>query len=480
MSNIKKRLNLLRKKKISRNTAGISGNLSDSECSDKSSKDQISDPDSIKRLTKIEQLQQLINGVKIRSTVKSNNEPETIEGGKGLLSDTIMEGPGQAIEDLIPGDYLETSHGLCFRVKTTYPYHHYQGNIAISELLDKNPAVLENVVSDLKDHTPNFSRTLFFDTETTGLDTGAGVYIFLAGLGYFDGNRFVVEQFFMRDFPEEPAVLDALEHIMNRFDTIVTYNGKTYDWPLLESRYAMNRRSVPMNNPVHLDLLHIARKLYKHRLQSCRLVSVEEGVLGYHRLDDLPGALLPERYFQYIRSRDARFIHKAFSHNANDIVSMAALLSSMITLLQNPRKIDTPAEDVYSYARIFELNNDCEKAENAYTHALEKGLNPELYYRALQSLSLIYKRQGQWDKACQLWRTMIQTVPEAGLFPTIELAKYYEHQAHDYLQAKEWVQSAIANYSHYRDRSVIMPELTHRLARIEYKIEGTRRHSEKA
>jgi uncharacterized protein len=471
MSDIKKRLELLRKKKVSRNTSGVSGNRTDSANTEVNDN---ADADSSLRKSQIDQLKQLISGVERRSPAVRTSEPDKSFYEKGLLSSDVFEGPGQSIEDLIPGEYIETPHGSCFRVKTEYPYHHYQGSVAVSELLDKNPDTLEKVIAELTGRQTDFSKTLFFDTETTGLDTGAGVYIFLAGLGYFDGNRFVVEQYFMRDFPEEPAVLDALEETMNRFDTLVTYNGKTYDWPLLESRFAMNRRSVPMNNPMHLDLLHVARKLYKHRLENCRLVSVEEGVLDFHRLDDLPGALLPERYFQYVRSRDARFIHQAFAHNANDIVSMAALLSSVITLLSYSGGHDVPAEDLYSFARVCDSRGDHINAVNAYTNALEKGLNTVLYQGALQSLSMLHKRRNEWEKACQIWQIMVQTAPGAGVFPHVELAKYYEHQVRDYMQAKAWVEKAVQRSSDLINQSIIMSELNHRLARIERKIKGTK------
>jgi uncharacterized protein len=413
------------------------------------------------------------DGVSVKDLrrMRASESDDPFFANAGLLTRELYEGPGQSIDDLIPGDYLETPYGPCFRVRTEYPWHYYQGKVALSSLLDLNPAPLELLTGDPELGRMDYTRILFFDTETTGLDTGAGVYIFLAGFGYFSDRSFVVEQYFMRDFPEEPAVLHALSELMARFKYIVTYNGKTYDWPLLESRFAMNRRSLPLHKPPHLDLLHGARKLFKHRLENCRLPSVEAGVLGFERLDDLPGALLPERYFQYVRSRDARFIHKAFAHNAHDIVSLAAILAAMIEFLHNPLAPGCyPAEDVFSVARLRDCMGDLNGAADAYKEALTRGLNTELYPVALHHLSLAYKKRLQWSDACDIWKTMIHTAPRSGVFPYIELAKYCEHQIKNYDEAKNWVLAAQqfteTNRLFYRQAQ---EELRYRLNRIEAK-----------
>ncbi|MGB3975593.1 MAG: ribonuclease H-like domain-containing protein [bacterium] len=476
VSDLKKRLDLLRKKK---KPPGDPESLDEKSRSDRLPAPQ-TDPSvaqesaaqekvgASERQNMLNHLRSLITDVLRRphDTVKE----ETTAPNAGLLTPDIVEGPGQSIEDLIPGEYLDTPHGPCFRVRTVYPRHHFQGSIAVSELLDLNPEPLEMLTGDPAMANMDFTKTLFLDTETTGLDTGAGVYIFLAGLGYFDEGSFVVEQYFMRDFPEEPAVLHALAERMNRFETVVTYNGKTYDWPLLESRFAMNRRQIPMQNSLHLDLLHVARRLYKHRLDSCKLTSVEAGVLGFLRIDDIPGALLPERYFRYVRSRDARFVHQAFAHNAHDIVSMAALLAGVITFMQDPLAPGCfPAEDIYAFARIQGDGGDYIGAAKSYHEALKRGLNPALYAQALMHLSLAYKRLEQWDKACEIWRTMTQTTRKTNEFPYVELAKYHEHQEKNYSEAEKWVLAAFENVPRLRFDRETHSELMHRLNRIRAK-----------
>lgn len=472
VSDIKKRLDLLKKKRPRGSPDTVPETISDG-LSRAPQKPDATAPEnthveSTARRDMLDHLRSLISGVQQRP--RTDTRERLPSAGAGLLTPDILEGPGQSIEDLIPGDCLDTPHGPCFRVRTAYPWQYYQGSTAVSELLDLDPSPLEFLTGDPALAGMDYHKTLFFDTETTGLDTGAGVYIFLAGLGYFEGRSFVVEQYFMRDFPEEPAVLHALAECMSRFDTLVTYNGKTYDWPLLESRYAMNRRQPPMQNPLHLDLLHVTRRLFKHRLDNCRLTSVETGVLGFYRVDDIPGALLPERYFRYVRSRDARFIHQAFAHNAHDIISMAALLAGIITFLKDPLAPGCfPAEDIYSIARVREINGDFTGACEAYHEALKRGLSPNLYSSALLHLSLMYKKCGQWDKACEIWRTMTHTARETGIFPYVELAKYHEHQEKNYTEAKKWVEAAFEKLPRMTGSYTAHSELMHRLHRIKTK-----------
>jgi len=421
----------------------------------------------------IDDLKSLISKVENQPS-KTDIQSEELKPKRGLLSSELIEGPGQNIEDLIPGEFCSTPHGKCFFVRTVYPWHYYQGNIPVNALLDQDPQCLEWAVSDKRFKDIDFTQALFFDTETTGLDTGAGTYIFLAGFGYYEHRNFIVEQYFMRDFPEEPAVIHAIDELLKRFRYIVSYNGKTYDWPLLETRFIVNHRSLPNHDPPHLDLLTLARRIYRFRLENCRLTSVEENILGFHRKDDLPGALLPDLYFKYIRSRDARHIHQAFAHNAHDIISLAAISSRMIQFLHDPFLKDTYyAEDIYAYARMKEAASDFNNAENAYTKALKQGLPRHRYQDALRRLSLIYKRNLQWSKAVNLWEVEIQTGDRDKLFPYSELAKYYEHQVKDYKKAVTVVQRAVSELKTSGwEFDKIQKELLHRRNRLEAKLKG--------
>ncbi len=403
-------------------------------------------------------------------------KPASIEQSipKGLLVDSFEEGPGQNIEDLIAGEYVETPYGPCFRVRTEYPWQYYQGKVPVCSLLEGDLSQLKWILKDVRLHNPDIYRTIFFDTETTGLDTGTGIYIFLAGFGYFQDRRFIVEQYFMRDFPEEPAVIHALSELLSRFDNVVSYNGKTYDWPLLETRFVVNRKSLPRRDPAHLDLLHVARRLYKHRMENCKLTTVEREILGFYRVDDLPGAMMPDLYFKYVRSRDARFIHKAFSHNAHDIISMAAFLSEIIRFFSDPY-ITTPpfpVSDIAALGRLMDELDERESAETAYRWALGHGVVRELYADTLRRLSLILKNQDRWNEALELWELMITTIPDSDAFPFIETAKYLEHRSKDYREARQIVHSCM---EHMRDQGwqshQTRMEIEHRLNRLDLKIQ---------
>ena len=149
----------------------------------------------------------------------------------------------------------------------------------------------------------DIEKCLFLDTETTGLSGGAGTVAFLVGAGYVRRGRMTVEQFFMRDYSDEPDLLYRLRALMEQHNCVVTFNGRTFDMPLLQARFVMNRmRDYP--ELFHLDLLSPTRRAWKMRIESCRLSNVEQRILGLTRENDLPGAQVPERYFQYLKTGD--------------------------------------------------------------------------------------------------------------------------------------------------------------------------------
>ena len=172
---------------------------------------------------------------------------------------------------------------------------------------------------------PAPERLVYLDTETTGLAGGTGTCAFLIGIGTLEGTQFVVRQFFLRDYPEEKAILHALAEILGGFDGLVTYNGKTFDIPLLETRYALARQKSPFGRMLHLDALHPARRLWRLRLESCKLQDLESAVLGIEREGDIPGSEIPAIYFDYLREGDARGLQPVFHHNALDIMTLAAI-----------------------------------------------------------------------------------------------------------------------------------------------------------
>jgi uncharacterized protein YprB with RNaseH-like and TPR domain len=280
-------------------------------------------------------------------------------------------------------------------------------------------------------------RILYLDTETTGLG-GSGTVAFLVGAGFLTDNGFEVHQFLMRDYPEEPFLLKHVAAGLERFDVLCTFNGTTFDVPLLESRFLMNRmdRSRLLEMP-HLDLLHMCRRLWKLRLGRCNLGRLEEVILGKPRVDDLPGSEVPQRYFTYLKTKQLDLLQDILRHNAQDIASLCVLLNHMADLYLHPEKIRF-SEDVYSMGRALERFHHPEEARRCYQLARRGRMGGE----AGLALGQSYRRAGRRDQAAQVWQEMIDS-RQGGVQPYIEMAKILEHQQRDWAGALEMTERAL-------------------------------------
>lgn len=279
-------------------------------------------------------------------------------------------------------------------------------------------------------------RILYLDTETTGLG-GSGTVAFLVGLGYLTENGFEVHQFLMRDYDEEPYLLKHVAAGLDRFDMICTFNGRTFDMPLLESRFLMNRMQRDCLEKPHLDLLQIARRLWKLRLGRCNLGRLETVILGKPRTDDLPGSEVPQRYFDYLKTRREDLLKDILDHNAQDIATLCVLLTHMADMYDHPEQIRF-SEDVYSMGRALEKLDHPEEARRCYRLASRGRMGTE----ASVSLAHSYRRAGDRDRAAEIWREMIAS-RRGGVKPYIELAKYEEHARRDPGAALELTEKAL-------------------------------------
>jgi hypothetical protein len=269
------------------------------------------------------------------------------------------------------------------------------------------------------------SRAAFIDTETTGLAGGTGTAAFLIGLGFVEGDRFVVRQYFMRDYHEESALLEGLACDLRRFRHVVTFNGRSFDVPLLETRYRLDRGRFPLEGAPHFDLLPPARRLWKARLESCALQSLEVALLGLRRQDDVPGEAIPGIYFDYVRRRDPRALAKVFNHNRTDIVSLAALALRACHWIETGEAEDP--RDVFSLARVLERAKLYERSEAAYRHAVENDRGA-VRCAALVRLASRAKRAGDAVTAERLWR---QAAQAGDLLAHRELAVFHEHRSRE-------------------------------------------------
>lgn len=277
---------------------------------------------------------------------------------------------------------------------------------------------------------------LFLDTETTGLAGGAGTVAFLVGLGYFTSGGFAVEQVLMRDYGQEDELLRAVAARAKRFPMLCTFNGRTFDAPLLASRFAINRIAASLPS-LHVDVLYPARRLWKLRLKSCTLGNLETQLLHVSREDDLPGAEVPQTYFRYLRDGDFTPIERILSHNRQDIVSLAQLLCFLCAQVDRPESIES-GEDLLSLARALEKRGETAKAIKCY-RLCAKG---ETRAQAFHALALERRRTGDVSAAVRLYETMLRRGDDP-VAACEALAKLYEHRLRDPARALSYTRQAL-------------------------------------
>ena len=300
------------------------------------------------------------------------------------------------------------------------------------------------------------SKWLFLDTETTGLAGGTGTYAFLIGLAWWDAGALQVDQLFMRDFTEEYSLLHELAARVAERPVLVTFNGKTFDWPLLESRFTMTRCIPTPRLAAHLDLLHPARALWKLRLGSVRLVELERHVLdaprlGWHREKDVASSLIPQYYFDYLRGGPADPLVGVLRHNQMDLRGLAALFGKINTLLasQKAERDGVDSLDLFGLSRFFERRGDSDRAHVACSQALDLGLPAEFRPRACRELALLAKRRGDHAAAAALWLELVAD-PQDGMLACEQLAIHYERRAKDHTRATEFARLGLAKLQHMR------------------------------
>jgi uncharacterized protein len=288
------------------------------------------------------------------------------------------------------------------------------------------------------------TQWLFLDTETTGLMGGTGTYPFLVGIAWWDAGGLQVEQFFMRELSEEHALLVTLAARMAARPVLVTFNGKSFDWPLLETRYRMTRSIKPSAPRAHLDFLHPARNLWRIRLGSVRLAELEKHVLGWHRGADLISEMIPQFYFDYLRGGAPEPLIQVFLHNQMDLRGLAGLASRIIALLADPESHhSTDGLELFGVSRICERRGDTARARKHYAQSLAAELPAETDRAARRSLARLAKREGDLALACQLWESILGNSRE-GLEAYEQLAIHCEHDADDSTRAAALVREALS------------------------------------
>jgi uncharacterized protein YprB with RNaseH-like and TPR domain len=381
--------------------------------------------------------------------------------------------PGEGLDGL-DGRFVPTARGEVFVHEQTYgaDYRHGRAPLASDAPLD----LLSEWAKEPRLPDMPLESFAFLDTETSGMAGGTGTYAFLVGVGRFEtdasGRTFRLLQFFMRDPGEEAALLEALAGFLAPCAALVTYNGKAFDAPLLRTRYTLHDIPCPFSDFAHVDLLPLARRLWRDRLPSRTLKYIEENVLGAPRSSqEVPGYEIPWLYFDYLRSGEAAPLAGVFYHNAMDVVALAALLAHAAVLLHDPfHERIQHGLDVIALARLHEDLRRFDTAARLYERGLEMSLGQDDFWEAVRRLSVLQKRRGDLEQAVGWWE---QAAAQGHVYAHVELAKFYEHRRRDIPAAQRWAGSALGLVASGAlppyARAHWQAELEHRLARLEGK-----------
>jgi uncharacterized protein YprB with RNaseH-like and TPR domain len=398
----------------------------------------------------------------------------------------------ERIGELLGGRAIVTKFGPCLAIDRRYESDRRHGTIPIGDCELEDGRALQLLDPSLG--VPSARRTVFIDLETTGLSGGAGTVAFLVGCGWFDYGAFQVRQFLLTSFAAERALLAAVAEFFSDADLIVTYNGKTFDVPVMETRWTFHRLSMPLDGVPHFDMLHPARRLWSARGSGgsaampmrvdeggCRLTTLERLLFDVTRVGDVPGFEIPSRFFRFLRSGDPRPLEPVLEHNRLDLVSLAAVTARAARLAQDGVDACRDCAEALALGRVYERAGSLDGAEQCYVRAAKSEVRV-VRSEALYRLGLRYRRSRRFADAAQCWRGILElTEPRTGRragaeiaglrqFAAEALAIHHEHRVRDFGAARELALFALDESSGSGPRA---DGMRHRLARLDRKIART-------
>ncbi|MER2598955.1 MAG: ribonuclease H-like domain-containing protein [Caldilineales bacterium] len=391
--------------------------------------------------------------------------------------------PAPAVMEGLPGRVVETAAGPCLIASTRYELTEQRGGWSLAAALQASGGALAACGRDAALAELTLRNAAFLDTETSGLAGGAGTFAFMVGIGLFD-DAYTVHQVVMRTPAEEPALLQAISDLLADRELLVTFNGRSFDAPLLNTRYALQRLPSPLRALQHLDLLPPARQRWRLRLPSCALGSLEQDIFAMQRShEDVPGWLIPSIYQEFARGfpqprpEVVEDMTRVFYHNREDIVTMVPLAAALAAPFEQqgawaPTE-PQPAADWLSLARCYEELGWHTVSEAAYRRSLRDRLAPPLRSLALQRLADLLRRLERRAEAAELWQEWIVSVPGADVTPYEELAKHHEWYMPDLAAARKWTLWGLHTAQQLppgAPREAALLRLTHRLQRLERKL----------
>ncbi|HQP97763.1 MAG TPA: ribonuclease H-like domain-containing protein [bacterium] len=376
------------------------------------------------------------------------------------------------------GGYVqETTQGSFWMRRTVFPERDLPFSCAD---MDRQTVAHLGRDAGLQEFDP--SRALFLDVETTGLAGGTGTVAFLVGIGRFVKGDFAVTQYLMRDYDEEPFMLEGVRRELRSAEALVTFNGKCFDVPLLSTRFRMNRVPQGMDALMHFDLLPPARRLWRAFCQQCNLTNLEWMLLGRHRTVDVPGSEIPQIYFDFVRGLRLERMRPVLEHNVEDIRSLAMLSAKACRLYRDPENEVSHPQEWFGLGRSHFCEGNHERALMYLKRSLESDLPDDLRCVALRDTSILLKKGGAFDEAVLIWEAMLVSGDVFRLFPYEELAKYHEHIAREPGKALVLVERALdhlnASSDNPFDRGRILSRERDIRQRLEVRLKRLRRKAD--
>ena len=385
--------------------------------------------------------------------------------------------PGPPVPALSGARAIDTPLGPSVVVEHCYPGDAAYGGLARVEHFDLVDADALALLTGTSRRRPVAAgapvRPVFFDIETTGLSGGAGTVAFLVGMGAFDEGGFRTTQFFLNGFAGERALLAAVAAFMKDRPLLVTYNGRSFDVPVMETRWSFHRLPPAFDEVAHVDMLPPARRLWKAAAEgdrSCRLVALEDALFGMARVGDVPGWEIPQRYFEFVRSGDPAPLEPVLQHNRLDLLSLAALTARAQRLVREGPDAAVDHHERLALGRLYERAGRIDEAERCYhvtaTHRLvERVVAEEAWHR----LAKLLRRQRRFEEAALAWRELL-SLGRRGSMAAREavhaLAVHHEHRIGDLARARALALRALASEVDSRRRDAVR----HRLARLDRKL----------
>ncbi len=321
--------------------------------------------------------------------------------------------------------------------ENNFPLTFSYGRVKLADGLKIKGETLALLSHDNLFRSLDLSRSLILDLETTGLSGGVGVIPFLIGVAFYEENSLAIRQFFLHEPAAEEVMLAEFHRFLQdfSFSSVVSFNGKCFDLPILETRFTFYRLPYPFFDLPHLDFIFPARSLWRHKHESCRLFHLAQQVIEADRIEDIPSSEVPLRYFSYLRTGDFSWVEPVLEHNQQDLLSLLAIVIAAAELVSlQERKEEIDGRELFGVARLLESAGEMERSLELLARAVDVGVPEPLAVSAKRKLAWYWKKKQQWEKAVALWEEL---APLGKLFCYRELAIYYEHRLKDYRRARE-------------------------------------------